>query len=84
MTVYQLRRGYFSNVKPVGDGVLECRIDTGPGYRVYFARDGAALVVLLAGGTKRRQQDDIAAAKAYWADYTRRRAREAGALQPWH
>ena len=62
-----------SNVKPVGAGVLEYKIDFGPGYRIYFGRDGDRLVILLAGGTKNRQRDDIAKAKAYWADYTKRR-----------
>jgi putative addiction module killer protein len=69
----RLESGNFSNVKSVGEGVLEYRIDWGPGYRVYFGRDGGELVILLAGGTKRRQQKDIAAAKIYWLDYKRRR-----------
>jgi putative addiction module killer protein len=82
--VERLRHGHFSNVKPLGDGILEWRVDSGPGYRVYFAQDGDALVILSAGGTKRRQQDDIAAAKMYWADYKRRRTRGEGVWQPWH
>jgi hypothetical protein len=45
------------------------RIDFGPGYRVYFGRDGEALVILLTGGTKKRQQRDIDTAHAYWRDY---------------
>jgi putative addiction module killer protein len=69
----RLEGGNLSNVKPVGEGVLEYRIDWGPGYRVYFGRDGAVLVILLTGGTKRRQQRDIATAKGLWADYKRRR-----------
>jgi putative addiction module killer protein len=44
--------GNLSNVKGVGGGVFEYRIDFGPGYRVYFGRDGGQLVILLAGGTK--------------------------------
>jgi putative addiction module killer protein len=67
--VVRLEQGNFSNVKSVGEGVLEYRIDFGPGYRVYFGRDGEALVVLLAGGTKKRQQRDIDAAHAYWQDF---------------
>jgi putative addiction module killer protein len=51
--------GNFGDVKPVGDGVLELRIDYGPGYRVYFLRRGEALVVLLGGGDKRTQSRDI-------------------------
>ena len=67
--IVRLEQGNFSNVKSVGEGVLEYRIDFGPGYRVYFGRDGEALVILLTGGTKKRQQRDIDAAYAYWQDY---------------
>jgi putative addiction module killer protein len=56
--------GNISNVKGVGAGVLEFRIDFGPGYRVYFGKDGDRLLILLAGGTKARQQKDIAGAEA--------------------
>jgi putative addiction module killer protein len=68
----RLERANFSNVKSVGRGVLEYRIDWGPGLRVYFGRDGNHAVILLAGGTKRRQRKDVEAAQAYWADYLRR------------
>ena len=71
--IVRMEQGNFSNVKPVGDGVLEYRIDFGPGYRVYFGRDGTALVILLTGGTKKRQQRDIEAAHGYWNDYKQRR-----------
>lgn len=71
----RLEQGNLSNVKGVGAGVLEYRIDWGPGYRVYFGRDGDVLVILLTGGTKRRQQRDIEAAKSLWDDYRRRRPR---------
>jgi len=69
----RIEQGNFSNVKSVGEGVLECRIDWGPGYRIYFGRDGDALVILLTGGTKKRQQSAIEDAKAFWIDYKRRR-----------
>ncbi len=65
----RLEQGNFSNVKSVGEGVLEYRIDFGLGYRVYFGRDGGTLVILLSGGTKKRQQRDIETAPAYWRDY---------------
>jgi putative addiction module killer protein len=67
--IVRLEQGNFSNVKSVGEGVLEYRIDFEPGYRVYFGRDGEALMILLTGGTKQRQQRDIDAARAYWRDY---------------
>ena len=71
-----MEQGNFSNVKGVGAGVYEYRIDFGPGYRVYFGKDGDYLVILLAGGTKKRQHADIAAAKEYWRDYKRRKRQE--------
>ncbi len=73
--VYRMEQGNFSNVKGIGAGVYEYRIDFGPGYRIYFAKDGNLLVILLAGGTKKRQNADIAAAKEYWQDYKRRKRR---------
>ena len=69
----RMEQGNFSNAKGVGEGVMEYRIDFGPGYRVYFGRDGDALVILLGGGTKRRQQRDIDDAKTRWTDYKRRK-----------
>jgi putative addiction module killer protein len=70
----RLEHGNLSNVKGVGEGVLEYRINWGPGYRVYFGRDGEVLVILLTG-TKQRQQRDIETAKVSWTDYKRRRPR---------
>lgn len=67
--IARMEQGNFSNTKGVGEGVLEYRIDFGPGYRIYFGRDGEVLVILLTGGTKKRQQRDIDAAHAYWRDY---------------
>lgn len=68
-----MKLGNFGDVKPAGDGVSERRIDYGPGYRLYFGRDGQRLVILSAGGTKRRQQRDIDQAKAGWSEYKRRK-----------
>ena len=69
--IARMEQGNLSNVKSVGAGVLEYKIDFGPGYRVYFRRDGEALVILLTGGTKKRQQRDVEAAIAFWQDYKR-------------
>ena len=76
VALIRLEQGNVSNVKGVGEGVLEYRIDWGPGYRVYFGRAREVLVILLTGGTKRRQQRDIATARALWADYRRRRTQQ--------
>ncbi len=73
---HRMEQGNFSNVKGVGAGVYEYRIDFGPGYRIYFGKDGDRLVVLLAGGTKKRQDADITAAKSHWHDYKRRKRQE--------
>lgn len=69
----RLERGYQSRVKAVGRGVNECKIDFGPGYRVYFGRDGNQLFVLLGGGTKKQQSKDILQAKTNWKAYKRRK-----------
>ena len=71
--VTRISLGNFSNVEGVGSGVFEYKLDFGPGYRIYFGKDGAAIVILLGGGTKRRQQKDISAALANWQDYKRRK-----------
>jgi len=71
--LYRLEEGNFSNVKGVGGGVFERKIDFGPGYRIYFGRDGEAIVVLLGGSTKRDQRRAIAAAQERWEDYKRRK-----------
>ena len=71
----RIEQGNLSNVKSVGAGVYECRIDFGPGYRAYLGRDGESLVVLLGGGTKKRQDKDIQDAHEYWKDYKWRKAR---------
>jgi putative addiction module killer protein len=60
--IRRLSLGNRGDVKPVGQGVSEMRIDYGPGYRVYFVQRGDALVILLCGGDKRDQSRDIARA----------------------
>lgn len=64
--VERMAIGNLGDVKPVGGGISETRIDYGPGYRLYFANKGKALIVLLAGGNKKTQAKDISAAKALW------------------
>lgn len=73
VAVYRIRArldrvelGNFGTVKPVGDGVSELKIDHGPGYRLYYAMNGKAVVLLLIGGDKSTQQKDIEIAKSYW------------------
>lgn len=55
----RVEQGYFGDVRPVGGSVLEFRIHTGPGYRIYFTKRGLNRVVLLAGGDKDTQEKDI-------------------------
>ena len=70
--IYRLADGNFSNVKGVGAGVFERKLDFGPGYRIYFGKDGDTVVILLGGSSKQRQQYAIEAAKERWVDYRRR------------
>ncbi len=65
----RIAAGNTSSIKAVGDGVSEYKIDFGPGFRIYFGRDGDQLVILLGGGTKKRQNQDIEDAKAAWREY---------------
>lgn len=68
----RLEMGNTSNVKWF-DGIGEVRIDWGPGYRIYLAKDGEALVILFGGGTKKSQKKDIKKAKALHAEYKQRK-----------
>lgn len=71
-TISKLARGNHGNVKTVGEGVFEARIDHGPGYWIYFGQKGQRLVIILCGGDKGSQGRDIDTAKDYWRDYKRR------------
>ena len=69
----RMEQGNLSNVKSVGEGVLEYKIDFGPGYRICFGKEGDQLVILLGGGSKTRQQVDIAEALTSWQEYKQRK-----------
>lgn len=69
MRIRRLADGNPGDVRPVGNGVSELRIDAGPGYRVYYATRGEELILLLAGGDKSTQARDIEAALALWQDW---------------
>lgn len=76
--LYRLGLGNFSNTKSLGAGIYECKINFGPGYRVYFAKEGELIVILLGGGAKHRQQNDIQLALDRWEDYKRRKKQQKG------
>jgi len=62
----RVKLGNFGIIKALGDGVIELKIDYGPGYRVYYAMNGKTVVLLLIGGDKATQTRDVKVAKAYW------------------
>ena len=66
--LYRLSQCNFSNIKGVGGGVLEYKIDFGPGYRIYFGNSGME-IILLGGGSKKQQSRDISLAKKRWKEY---------------
>jgi putative addiction module killer protein len=66
--LFQVSQGNLGDFKKIGE-IFELRLDTGPGYRIYFGMDGLQLVVLLAGGDKSSQSHDIQTATRYWNDY---------------
>ena len=72
--ILRLELGNVSNVKWIGGGLGEYRIDWGPGYRLYLTKDGDELVILFVGGTKKRQQSDIDQAGVLLNEYKVRRA----------
>src|SRR5215475_7288288 len=67
--IARVRLGNLGNCEPVGAGVMELKIDYGPGYRVYFGQVETKLVILLCGGDKGSQRADIRRAIEYWEDY---------------
>jgi putative addiction module killer protein len=69
LRIERLAHGNPGDVKPVGEGISELRIDHGPGYRIYWMRKGRVLIVLLCGGNKATQDADILAAKRIAAQW---------------
>jgi len=67
--IRRLEVGNFGMAKSLRDGVFELRLDFGPGYRVYYGREGRTIIILLGGGSKRRQDADIVAAVERWKRY---------------
>lgn len=74
--IYRLEQGNFSRVEGVGEGVYEYKIDFGPGYRIYFGKDGIEIIILLCGGSKKGQSKDIKLAKEKWTEYKHRKRSE--------
>lgn len=72
MRVDKMELGLFGDVEPIGEGLSELRIHYGPGYRVYFGKEGNTVYLLLCGGDKSSQAKDIKNAKEYWKDHKRR------------
>lgn len=67
----RVRLGNLGDCASVGEGVLELKINFGPGYRVYFGQDGVEVIILLCAGDKSTQNSDIKKAKTYWSEYKR-------------
>ncbi len=65
-------QGNLGDFKSVGEGVLELRIDYGPGYRIYVAQSGRTVILLFCGGHKSTQDQDILRAKRYWTNFQKR------------
>jgi len=76
VALQHIAQGNKSSIEGVGEGVSEYKLDWGPGYRIYFGKDGDQLVILLGGGNKKRQERDIADAKAAWSEYKARKRAE--------
>lgn len=72
LQVDRMELGLFGDSQPVGEGVSELRIHYGPGYRVYYAREGKHLYLILCAGTKSTQAKDIKRARKFWKEYQRK------------
>jgi len=72
MHVDKIELGLFGDSKPIGNGLSELRVHYGPGYRVYYGKEGLHRYLLLCGGDKSTQSGDIKQAHKYWKDHERR------------
>jgi putative addiction module killer protein len=72
----RMEQGNFSNVEGVGSGVYEYKLDFGPGYRIYFGKEGDKILILLGGGAKKRQHKAINKAQELWQEYKNRKKQE--------
>lgn len=73
--IARVRRGLLGDSEHLGGGIWELKIDFGPGYRIYFGRDGETVIILLNAGRKNTQTSDIGKAREFWSDYLRRTIR---------
>lgn len=73
VAITRMELGNLSNCKSLGGGLWENKLAFGPGYRIYFGKEGSEIIILLAAGTKGTQSRDIVKAKKYWHDYKKRR-----------
>lgn len=72
LQVDRMELGLFGDSRPIGNGLSELRIHYGPGYRVYYGREGTQALLLLGAGSKPTQAEDIRRAKVHWQDHKRR------------
>lgn len=72
----RMAQGNLSNEKRLRGGILEYHISFGPGYRIYYGKEGNRIIILLGGGTKQGQNSDIGIARRFWNDYRQRNRRE--------
>ena len=73
LRLYRIRQGNLGDCKDLKGGIYELRLFFGPGYRIYFSKEGNTIILLLAGGTKRTQSRDIQRAREYYQDYLERK-----------
>jgi len=71
LRIRRIQTGNLGDHKSIADGVFELRIDSGPGYRIFFGKVENRIILLLCGGNKNSQDNDIQRALQYWADYRR-------------